>query len=66
MRKPDSKIRKSKKQSKAVLEKNLSTAFFLFDFAKPPFKAQSELVAKQSNMDIQIIIAKNITSQKRK
>lgn len=65
MRKPDSKIRKSKKQSKAVLEKNLSTAF-LFHFAKPPFKAQSELVAKQSNMDIQIIIAKNITSQKRK
>jgi hypothetical protein len=30
MRKPDSKIRKSKKQSKAVLEKNLSTAFFYF------------------------------------
>ncbi|WP_410063561.1 hypothetical protein [Ruminococcus bicirculans (ex Wegman et al. 2014)] len=65
MRKPDSKIRKSKNKAKQCLRK-ISALLFLFHFAKPPFKAQSELVAKQSNMDIQIIIAKNITSQKRK
>jgi len=64
MRKPDSKIRKSKKAKQCL--RKISALLFLFHFAKPPFKAQSELVAKQSNMDIQIIIAKNITSQKRK
>jgi hypothetical protein len=38
MRKPDSKIRKSKKQSKAVLEKNLSTAFSI-SFCKTTFQS---------------------------
>ncbi len=56
MRKPDSKIRKSKK-SKAVLGNNLSTAFSI-SFCKPPCKEYSDFVVKQSDMDIQIIIAK--------
>lgn len=65
MRKPDSKIRKSKNKAKRCLGK-ISALLFLFHFAKPPFKAQSELVAKQSSMDIQIIIAKkyNVTKAK--
>jgi hypothetical protein len=44
MCKPDSKIRKSKKAKQCL--RKISALFFLFHFAKPPFKAQSELVAK--------------------
>jgi hypothetical protein len=44
MCKPDSKIRKSKKAKQCL--RKISALLFLFHFAKPPFKAQSELVAK--------------------
>jgi len=58
MRKPDSKIRKSKNKAKQCLRK-ISALLFSISFCKISCK-------EQGDMDIQIIIAKNITSQKRK